>query len=114
MQSVELRGGDYTSCLPDVNEGDFVYLDPPYLKESENSFTEYNSNKFGFSENKKLSEFCRDLDSKGVLFALSNNDMTLIREWYNGFRFHEVHAIRSISREGRSRGRYTELLITNY
>mgnify|MGYP003141569225 FL=1 len=76
--------------------------------------TEYNSNTFGISENKNLSEFCRYLDSKGVLFAVSNNDLSLIREWYAGFHFHEIHAVRSISREGRSRGRYSELLITNY
>ena len=114
LQSVELRGGDYVSCLADADNGDFVYLDPPYLKESDTSFTEYNSNTFGVSENKILSEFCRYLDSKGVLFAVSNNDLSLIREWYDGFHFHEVQAVRSISREGRSRGRYSELLITNY
>lgn len=114
LQSVELRSGGYASCLADVDVGDFVYLDPPYLKESETSFTGYNSNQFGTSENKKLSEFCRNLDSKGVLFAVSNSNLSLIREWYNGFRVHEIQAIRSISREGRSRGVCTELLITNY
>ena len=114
LQPVELRSGGYAACLADVDVGDFVYLDPPYLKESETSFTGYNSNQFGISENKKLSEFCEDLDRRGVLFAVSNSNMSLIREWYKGFRIREIQAVRSISREGRSRGRCTELLITNY
>ena len=114
LQPVELRSGGYAACLADVDGGDFVYLDPPYLKESETSFTGYNSNQFGISENKKLSEFCEDLDRRGVLFAVSNSNMSLIREWYKGFRIREIQAVRSISREGRSRGRCTDLLITNY
>jgi len=114
LQFVELRSGSYVSCMADVDAGDFVYLDPPYMKKSETSFIAYNKDQFGTSDNKQLSEFCRDLDANGVLFAVSNNDIPLIREWYDGFHVHEVQAVRSISRAGSSRGRYSELLITNY
>ena len=114
LHGVELMVGGYESCLSDVAVGDFVYLDPPYVKESGTSFTGYNSNQFDNSANRKLSDFCRDLDSSGVLFAVSNSNTKLIREWYDGFHIRELQAVRSISREGRSRGRCTELLITNY
>lgn len=114
LQNVDVRLGDYKKTMEGVSSGDFAYFDPPYVKKSEKSFTGYNSNEFMNTENRKLSDFCRNLDERGVLFAVSNSDTKLVREWYEGFRVREIQTVSSISREGKSRGHCTELLITNY
>lgn len=47
-------------------------------------------------------------------FLLTINDHPKVREWYEGFNIKEVEVNYSISRKEEVRGRYKELIITNY
>jgi len=53
---------------------DFFYLDPPYLKNNNQSFVNYNS--FGFTETdfNQVIDFCNALNQLGCFFSLSNSD----------------------------------------
>ena len=63
LQGVEFRSGDYWETSQDVQEGDFVYLDPPYF----NTKGRY----FGTIDFDRFLEYLGWLNSKGVKFALS-------------------------------------------
>lgn len=72
----------------DINffkQGDLVYLDPPYYKSEKSAFTSYWKTPFLVEEQKKLLEFCKQLDSKGIKFILSNSPCTEICEMYREF-----------------------------
>ena len=47
-------------------------------------------------------------------FLLTINDHPLARELYKGFNIKEVKVNYSISKEKEARGKYNELIITNY
>ncbi len=47
-------------------------------------------------------------------FLLTINDHENIREWYKDFNIKEVQVNYSVSKETKGRGKYKELIITNY
>ena len=47
-------------------------------------------------------------------FILTINDHEKVREWYKDFNIEEVDVNYSISKEQSGRGKYKELIITNY
>lgn len=122
LQRVNLRVGDFETCLPAVSPHAFVYFDPPYRPISKTaSFNTYASAKFGDAEQRRLAEFCRTLDRAGAHWMLSNSDPRntnpnddFFDQLYAGFQIHRVAATRAINAHGTKRGAINELLITNY
>ena len=114
LSSAVMMCSNYNDILSLSKGGDLVYLDPPYVKEDGKSFIGYNSKHFDLREHRLLSEACRSLDKKGVRFALSNSNVSVVRDLYHGFNFHDICTVRSVSRDPSTRGSHGELLITNY
>lgn len=70
-----------------INEGDFVYADPPYL------ITSADYNKFwNETEEKTLLAILDELDSRGIKFGLSNvlehhgKENTILKEWCKKYK----------------------------
>jgi DNA adenine methylase len=106
---------DYRRALSSANLGDFVYFDPPYHPLSETSrFTSYTKEDFGDKEQRALAETCRELNRKGVQFALSNSPTPLVLALYEGFQVQRLKAKRAINSKAAGRGPIDELLVTNY
>ena len=106
---------DYRKALSSANLGDFVYLDPPYHPLSETSrFTSYTKEDFADKEQRELAATCRELDRKGVLFALSNSPTPLVLDLYEGFQVQRLRAKRAINSKASGRGPIDELLVMNY
>lgn len=63
IQNYNFFSGDYSQILSQVSSGDFVYLDPPYYN-TKNMY-------FGKIDYDKLWDFLRELNKKGVKYALS-------------------------------------------
>lgn len=108
LHGVDVRCRTYSACRPKA--GDFVYLDPPYAS----NFSTYNAGGFGDDEQRKLADWCRSLDSRGVFFMLSNSDVPLINELYTDFDVHHITAPRAVSCKGDGRKPVQEVLVTNY
>lgn len=106
---------DYKKAFTDMKQGDFVYLDPPYMPISSTSyFTGYTAEGFGEEAQIELHELCASLDKKGIKFLLSNSDCDFIRELYEGFIINTVTAKRAINSKAEKRGDVQEVLIRNY
>ncbi len=115
LARAEIRNDGFESLLRYAKPGDFVYLDPPYAPVSETAnFTAYALGGFGTAEQEKLADVYRALDKRGCRLMLSNSDVPLIRDLYEGFLVEQIMAPRAINSKGSRRGRVAEVIVRNY
>lgn len=109
----------YIDYLNELQENDFVYLDPPYLI----SCGAYNDGKRGFNgwdeqQEKELLAFLDKLNDKGVKFMLSNmcdrngNTNTILDSWISSNKNYKLHINPNIIK--RNRQDRQEIVICNY
>lgn len=107
---------DYIKFINSVEfkEGDFVYLDPPYLI----SASEYN--KYWSEKNEReLVDLLDELNSKGVKFALSNvlvhkgKTNEILNSWVKKYTVYHIKA-NYISYHDNSQKNSDEIVVTNY
>ena len=86
-------------------EESLFFCDPPYFETAgyDHAFTE--------EDHILLRDKLSNIKGK---FLLTINDHEKVREWYKGFNIEEVDVNYSISKEKSGRGKYKELIITNY
>jgi DNA adenine methylase len=114
LRRVKLLRAPFEEAVAGAKSGDFVYFDPPYdpLSKTAN-FTSYTEGSFTRDDQRRLADLARELDRRGVMFAVSNSDTPEVRRLYRGFRVHVVLAPRNINCKANGRGRVQELLIVN-
>ena len=114
LAGVEIRSGDFERTLADVTRDDFVYMDPPYYKQGGYSdFDRYTKWKFRENDHVRLAVVCRELDERGVRWAVSNSDTEFVRALFDGYSLYPVASRREINLNSGRRD-IDELLITNY
>jgi DNA adenine methylase len=114
LKPVAIRRGDFEWCLYDVTPRDFVYMDPPYFKLGGYSdFNRYTKDQFRENDHFRLAACCRELDLRGVRWAVSNSDTDFVRKLFDGYRIVTIDNRREINLNSQDRD-ITELLITNY
>lgn len=114
LKAAELKVCSYSSILPQLREGDFVYLDPPYPPLNKTSmFRHYTIDRFTDSDQERLAIFCKEIDSIGARFLMSNADLDLIRNQYNQFEIVGIEKVRFINCK-KERIKVKELCIRNY
>ena len=112
--NIEIREGDFETACADAKDGDFVYFDSPYIPVSETAnFTDYTKDGFSYEDHCRLAELSKRLDDAGVKIMLSNNDVDLVYELYDGFKIKGVDVKRAINRDA-SKRTGKEVIITNY
>ena len=112
--NIEIREGDFETACADAKAGDFVYFDSPYIPVSETAnFTDYTKDGFSYEDHCRLAELSKRLDDAGVKIMLSNNDVDLVYELYDGFKIKSVDVKRAINRDA-SKRTGKEVIITNY
>ena len=115
LQGVELQRWTYETVLEVANSGDFVYLDPPsQVLASSARFTDYSPEAFTDNHMGRLREVFDILDQRGCLVMLSNPNVALNRQLFDGYDIREVTSPRAVRRDGRRRGRRVELVIRNF
>lgn len=113
--NIQILNCDFECAVKDVKSGDFVYFDPPYIPLSETSaFTSYTHEGFSYEEQVRLRDVFRKLDRKGAYVMLSNSSSPLVEELYKGFNIHKVDANRTNGAKSSSRGKISEIIVTNY
>ncbi|NFO41941.1 DNA adenine methylase [Clostridium botulinum] len=86
-------------------EHSFFFCDPPYFE------TAGYADAFGEKEHLLLRDKLSSIKGK---FLVTINDNEKVREWYKDFNIIETKVNYSISKEKKGRGKYNELIITNY
>lgn len=86
-------------------ESTFFFCDPPYFE------TAGYKSIFGEQEHLQLRDILKNIKGK---FLVTINDHVKVREWYKDFNILEAEVNYSVSRSESSRGKYKELIITNF
>ena len=116
QKQAEWHNEDYRQFLGDIifQEGDLVYLDPPYLI----TFSEYNK-LWSEDVERDLLALLNNLNARGVNFAISNvthyrgRTNTLFLEWSAQYHTHSIKS-NYISFNDNSIKQFSEVLVTNY
>lgn len=111
MQNVNIVCCEYQDVFDEIQENDFVYLDPPY----HDTFTDYHSSTFGEKEQTKLKVNLDNLHARGVKFMVSNSATKFIKELYSSYNVVEIETKYSVGGAGVERNKKKqEVLIKNY
>lgn len=111
--NIKIFSKDYAKVVKEAQNGDFIYLDPPYDSDT-STFNSYTDNGFNKKEQKRLARVYRELSNKGCYVMLSNHNTRLINELYQDYNIHVIEAKRYINADGNKRGKVEEVIITNY
>ncbi|MBQ0075954.1 MAG: DNA adenine methylase [Prevotellaceae bacterium] len=117
LQKTEILCGDYQQTRQYIQGNTFFYFDPPYRPlNTTSSFNDYTKKKFNDEEQKRLKDFCDEINNARCNFMLSNSACQdgFFEKLYQGYDIQRVLASRSINANPDKRGKLTELLIRNY
>ncbi|MCK5056228.1 MAG: Dam family site-specific DNA-(adenine-N6)-methyltransferase [Candidatus Aminicenantes bacterium] len=105
LKSTTIICADYREVLAKhAREGDFIYLDPPYLPVSKYSdFKRYTKEQFYEEEHIELAKEVKRLHELGCHVLLTNSNHPLVYELYNGFRIEVFQTRRNISKDAKNR-----------
>lgn len=97
--------GDYYDVLEkNACEGDFIFLDPPYVPVSGYSdFKRYTKEQFYDSDQKRLASLTSQLLEKGCSIVLTNSNHPLVTDLYGNYPMTVVQTKRNVSSKGTSR-----------
>jgi DNA adenine methylase len=112
IQDVIFKCCDFTDALNDVEQGDYVYLDPPYTPEHSNSFVRYNSSGFTLEMHNTLFQGIHEISDTGAIFSMSNHKVDLVMNNFKEFKCIDFDAKRKINSK-KPDTTTTEIIITN-
>ena len=113
LSNANIKQQSFLDTLSGVKENDFIYVDPPYIKE--NSFREYGKDVFSPDDLGDLVSKLNEL-SKNNKILFSNFDLPNVRELFVGqqWKFQSVEQATNISGTKKGRTKMKEVLIYNY
>ena len=110
LYGVSICNHDFREVMSAASEGDFVYLDPPYLpvfskpeteKEPTAKFNKYTSKTFELPDLIDLANLCAELTSRGVNWVMSNRDTQIVRELFPDCEIISFTAHRALAAQSR-------------
>lgn len=112
LAGAELFAQDFDATLANVQKGDLVYLDPPYVAgHRANGFVDYNSKLFRWEDQVRLRETFARLDALGAYVILSNANHPSVSELYADYRVTAHNRHSSMAASVASRGDSSEILV---
>ncbi|MBX3561167.1 MAG: Dam family site-specific DNA-(adenine-N6)-methyltransferase [Sphingomonas sp.] len=115
LKTAEIIVEDFETVIDRCEDGDFVFLDPPYtVKHNGNGFIEYNEKIFSWDDQVRLAACLSRASDRGVEFLLTNGDHDNVRALYSD-RYTLVSQERGSEMAGKAahRGQTTELLVAS-
>lgn len=84
LQKTNIMYGDFTINKYKIQQGDLIFLDPPYtVSHNNNGFIEYNKNLFLLDDQIRLSQYINYIKRKKAYYILTNAAHNTIREIFN-------------------------------
>lgn len=118
LQNVDILEQDFDCCREYIQEGDLVFLDPPYVvasKSSDNNmFISYNQTLFSLEDQERLANLIDYIREVGAYFVLTNAHHEEIARIFDGKgeRF-EFARTCNIGGKAAKRGKVQEYIFTN-
>lgn len=115
LRSITIEVADFEDVLQCVEQGSFVYCDPPYVPVSETAdFTGYTADDFCWKDQERLAAAALAAAERGAYVMLSNADVPAVHDLYGGWDITRVQARRSINSKGSRRGPVGEVVIRSW
>lgn len=121
LRNVVILNQDYQETLQYADGDTFFYFDPPYRPLSNtSSFNDYTKQPFNDEEQRRLKDFCDEVEAHGYSFMLSNSDCfgkngdRFFEDLYQDYHIDRVRAKRNVNAIASKRGELTEILVHNY
>lgn len=117
LSSVEIKCSDFESTIDRAEEGDFLFVDPPYTANHNfNGFLKYNENIFSWADQERLRASVARAIERGVQVAVTNADHESVRELYKDIaHYQQVWRSSVLAGKAATRGRTSEaLFIANF
>jgi DNA adenine methylase len=111
LRRATLVPGSFEKTLSMVRKGDFVYMDPPYVRIHKRSFIEYAAFGFGMKELISLRRWMERLQRQNIPFIVTYADSAEARMLGKGFRSYKVRTRRCISGFTSSRKSVWDIII---
>ncbi|WP_348602634.1 DpnII family type II restriction endonuclease [Mesomycoplasma hyopneumoniae] len=113
--SIEIYNKNYLEILSLAKENDFVFIDPPYDSENDNSFTNYDRNGWKKQDTLELINTLKKLNAKKVKWMFTNHSTSLILNNLKEFSIFQIPVNRFINSNSQDRILATnEVIIINY
>jgi DNA adenine methylase len=116
IQPVIFRKQSFVESFCYCENGDFVYLDPPYVPEKATSFVGYTSDGFDLTHHQNLFKICNVLIKDNIKYLMSNSNTLLVVDSFKDQEKVSIDAIvvrRAINSKSPD-ATTSEVLIKNY
>ena len=115
LKNATIICGDYHCVLMEYAEqGDFIFLDPPYVPISKYAdFKRYTKDQFGEEDQRRLARDIHDLHDRGCMVMLTNSNHPLVMELYRDFHIEVFQTKRMINKDGNNRTG-EDVIVTTY
>jgi DNA adenine methylase len=115
IQNVIFECCDFNTSLTIIEPNDFVYLDPPYVPETDTSFVGYTENGFNIEHHNNLFKLIHSLTDSNKKIMLSNADVNLVRNNFTNEKYNILSILckRSINSK-KPDAKAKEVIIKNY
>ena len=115
LKNATLTISDFAESIHKINEGDLVFLDPPYtVSHNDNGFIKYNQKLFSLDDQYRLSEFIDCIKQKGAYYILTNAAHKTIEEIFKkGDKRIEGKRASLVGGINAKRGEIKEYIFTN-
>lgn len=117
IQNVIFECCDFSKSLniDNIEENDFIYLDPPYAPETDKSFVGYTENGFNIENHINLFKLIHNLSEKNKKIMLSNADVNLVRDNFSIEKYNIISLLckRTINSKNPNK-KAKEVIIMNY
>lgn len=110
IKQVEFKCMNFEESLKTIQEGDFVYLDPPYVPIKDTSFVKYNLNGFNKQSHELLFSMCKNLTQK---FIMSNSSAQFVIDSFSNYSIENIECKRKIH-STKPNTKVMEVIIKNF
>ncbi len=112
FRRARIECADFEGVLDRAGNGDFVYLDPPYVPTSTTAnFTKYTAGSFGEADHRRLADAVHGAVARGCSVLLSNSDTPLVHDLYSRYRMTTLYASRNINSDTTKRQKIAEIAV---
>lgn len=114
LKDTTIMNATYEMPLRNAKKGDFVFLDPPYFRDKDSNFVQYNAHMFREEDHRNLKKITEDLTSREVKVMITNRYCAEVSSIFGSFRMAVFKNRKPINRIGTARSGFNEVVITNF
>jgi DNA adenine methylase len=96
IRDVQFSCCDFAESMASVDEGDFVYMDPPYVPTDATSFVGYVKGGFPMEKHLELFTMIKEFP-EGTAWSMSNSNNGLVLDHFGGYNIMDIEARRAIN-----------------